>query len=129
MGVTPVEVAIALGRPAPAPASIQWNQWVYWIDAATRQIDRQADRVGVGAASLIPADVDYAVTQAVALQVARPGDATELTVSVDDGSSTRRWASSTGEPDTSRWWADLGIEPASGAFTVTPYFDSPGSLP
>lgn len=120
MAVIPDDVATELGRPAPT--GVTAAQWQSWIRQGYYLI-----RKHYGAskyAALAVEDVDYVVLQAVAAQVRRPDDATQVDIAVDDGRVSRRYATGYGSVTIrDEWWALLDTPPtaAGGAFTVTPY--------
>lgn len=116
MAVTPDMLAVALGQAAPS--GLIAEQWQMWIDDAYMLV---ADRV----AKINPADepseakVDYVVREAVVGHIKKPDDATQVTISVDDGSSSRTYQSSKGRVDVSTWWDFLGLnEPSTGAYAI-----------
>jgi len=105
--ITPADIAVELGRPAPpAPTAAQWQQW---IDDAMFLIDRRVVATGV-TDPLDQQAVDYVVRHAVAAQVRRPDDATQVTVAVDDGSTSRLYRSGAGRVTIlDEWWDLLGL--------------------
>lgn len=116
MAVTPGMLAVALGQAAPSELTAK--QWQMWIDDAYMLV---ADRV----AKINPAEepseakVDYVVREAVVGHIKKPDDATQVTISVDDGSSSRTYQSSKGRVDVSTWWDFLGLnEPSTGAYAI-----------
>lgn len=116
--VTPEKIAVALGQPAPEPESTTWNQWAMWIDDAVMLIDsRIAD---LGAVRPDEAKIAYVVREAVVAQVKRPDDATQVTVSIDDGSSSRTYQSGKGRVTIADdWWKLLGLSASDGkAFSI-----------
>ena len=119
MSVTPENIAVALGVTAPDPASTLYKQWELWIDDATMLIDTRAAQLGVAMFDIGEAKLDYVVREAVVAQVKRPDDATQVTVSVDDGSSSRTYRSGKGRVTIlDEWWTLLGLTDPSGAFTL-----------
>ena len=117
MAVTPSDVAIELGRPSPSGDELLRLQ--SWISQALYLIGRRLGDVAL----LNPVDVDYVVLQAVAQHARHPGNETQVTVAVDDASTSRTYRSGSGMVAIlDEWWTlldpDLGD---SGAFTVTPY--------
>ena len=120
MSVTPAMIAVALGVAAPDPGSITEGQWQMWIDDANMLIDTQATALGVDVGTIDAAKIDYVVREAVVAQVRRPDSATQVTVSVDDASTSKTYRSSTGRVSIlDEWWALLGLTPAGGrAFDV-----------
>lgn len=116
--ITPAEIATELGRPAPPTATAA--QWQQWIDDAVFLINRRVTALGY----TDPPDqdaVDYVVRHAVASHARRPDDSTQVTVSVDDGSTSKMYRSSQGRVTIlDEWWDLLGLSSsASGkAFEV-----------
>lgn len=122
MAVTPTDVATTLGRPAPAAGSADALQWSMWIADALVLIEA---RLG-DPADLDQDLLDYVVREAVAARVRNPDPAsTATTVSVDDGSVTKRYERSTGQITILPEWWDL-LRPASdsGAFSTRPSFEA-----
>lgn len=117
MSVTPAMLAVALGQAAPGSGSVTEQQWQMWIDDAEMLIDtRQAK---LGAETPDQAKLDYVVREAVVAHIKRPDDATQVTIAVDDGSSSRSYQSGKGRVTIlDEWWALLGLVEASGAFSV-----------
>jgi hypothetical protein len=119
MTVTPDKIAVALGVAAPETGSPMWEQWAMWIDDAVMLINDRATQLSIVPDGLEPAKVDYVVREAVAAQVRRPDDATQVTVSVDDGSTSKTYRSGKGRVSIlDEWWALLGLTPTSGAFSI-----------
>jgi len=117
MSVTPNMIAVALGQTAPEPDSVTDEQWKLWIGDAEMLIE--ARRVLLGAEVPDEARLDYVVREAVAAHIKRPDDATQVTVAVDDGSSSRSYKSAKGRVTIlDEWWALLGLVETSGAFSV-----------
>jgi len=117
MAVTPATIAVALGVTAPASDTPQFAQWSMWIADAEMLIENR--RVALAVDPLDVATVDYVVREAVVAQVRRPDDATQVSVSVDDGSVSKTYRSSRGRVTIlDEWWALLGLVPSSGAFTL-----------
>lgn len=117
MSVTPAMLAVALGQAAPAAGSITEQQWQMWIDDAVMLIE--ARRVLLGLPEPDQAKLDYVVREAVVAHIKRPDDATQVTVAIDDGSSSRSYKSGKGRVVIlDEWWALLGLVEASGAFSV-----------
>jgi len=115
--VTPVKLAVALGKAAPEAGSVTEQQWQMWIDDAEMLIDsRQAD-LGLDAPD--QAKVDYVIREAVVAHIKRPDDATQVTVAVDDGSTSRSYKSGKGRiVILDEWLALLGLVEPSGAFSL-----------
>lgn len=121
MAVTPADIAAALGVAAPDSESTQYAQWSLWVEDARFLISARLGDL----AELDSATVDYVVRQAVVYFIQHPDDATQVSVSVDDGSVSRTYRSASGRVSIlDEWWnlLDPDIED-SGAFSVTPYFE------
>lgn len=119
MTVTPNEIAVELGRTAPASDAVEYAQWEQWIADALMLITA---RLGPPA-DLNQTHLDYVVRQAVAAHVRKPDDATNVAVSVDDGQVSKTYRSSRGRVDIlDEWWALLSPETESSraAFSITP---------
>lgn len=115
--VDPSRIAVALGVATPAYDSLLEQQWQMWIDDAAMLIDVRAAELNVS--DVDQAKVDYVVREAVVAHVKRPDDATQVTVSVDDGSSSKTYRSGKGRVTIlDEWWSLLGLTPSSGAFSV-----------
>ncbi len=118
MSVTPAMLAVALGQSAPEPGSVTEQQWQMWVNDALMLIE--ARRISIGE-SFPPeqAKLDYVVRQAVVAHIKRPDDATQVTIAIDDGSSSRSYQSGKGRVVIlDEWWALLGLTETSGAFSV-----------
>lgn len=117
MPVTPNMLAVSLGQAAPEPGSVTEQQWQMWVEDAEMLIE--ARRSTLGAAAPDEAKLDYVVREAVAAHIKRPDDATQVTVAIDDGSSSRSYKSGKGRVTIlDEWWALLGLVETSGAFAV-----------
>lgn len=118
MAVTPDDIAVELGRTAPLPDATEYAQWERWIADALFLIGKRLGDVSL----LDQPTVDYVVRQAVATHVRRPDDATQVTVAVDDASSSRTYRSSRGRVEIiDDWWALLSPTDTTGkAFSITP---------
>lgn len=110
--ITPANIATALGVDAPAGESTTAEQWQMWIDDALMLIDIRAT-----AQSKTPdqAKIDYVVRQAVVEHINHPDNSTQVTVSVDDGASTKIYKSGGGRVAiTDEWWKMLGLGDIAG---------------
>lgn len=117
MSVTPAMIAVALGVTAPEPGSITEQQWELWISDAEMLIQTRVDQLGVPDPDA--AKLDYVVREAVVAHVRRPDDATQVTISVDDGSSSKTYRSGKGRVVIlDEWWALLGLTEPDGAFSI-----------
>ena len=120
--MTPEEIAVALGRTAPATGSAEYAQWVMWIDDALLLIEaRLGDPFDLDAAKLA-----YVVRESVVAQIRRPDDATQVAVSVDDGSVSRTYRSSSGRVQIRDEWWDL-LDPDAGGEGKAFGIDTAGS--
>jgi len=110
-------IAVALGVTAPEPGSITEQQWELWISDAEMLIQTRVDQLGVPDPDA--AKLDYVVREAVVAHVRRPDDATQVTISVDDGSSSKTYRSGKGRVVIlDEWWALLGLTEPDGAFSI-----------
>lgn len=118
MAVTPAMIAIALGQTAPEPGSITEQQWELWVQDALMLIE--ARRLKVDPALVIDeAKLDYVVRESVVAHVKKPDDATQVTVSVDDASTSRSYQSGKGRVTIlEEWWNLLGLTELDGAYAV-----------
>lgn len=117
MSVTPIMLAVALGRAAPEPGSVTEQQWELWIGDAEMLIETR--RVELAAEVPDEAKLDYVVREAVTAHIKRPDDATQVTVAVDDASSSRSYQTGKGRVTIlDEWWALLGLTQPSGAFSL-----------
>lgn len=119
MSVTPEMIAVALGKTAPVPGSITDQQWKLWIQDAAMLIETRRQSFA-SPPELNAAMVDYVVREAVVTHVRKPDDATQVTVAVDDGSTSRTYQSGAGRVAIiDAWWALLGlVEQSTGAYAV-----------
>lgn len=117
MAVTPATIAVALGVTAPDPGSTTDQQWDLWIDDATMLIESRAAQLGV--VTIDPIKLDYVVREAVVAHVKKPDDATQVTVQVDDGMTSKSYKSGRGRVTIlDEWWVLLGLTDMSGAFAL-----------
>lgn len=117
MAVTPEMIATALGRATPT--DIEVDQWSMWIDDALMLIEARKDALEIVTA-LDAAKLDYVVREAVVTHVRRPDNATQVTVSVNDASTSRTYQSSRGRITIlDEWWTLLGLtSSATGIFSI-----------
>ena len=119
MSVTPGDVAVALGQPAPVSGSALFKQWQMWIDDAEMLIETRAPQLNVTVASIGEAKLDYVVREAVVAQVKRPDDATQVSITVDDGTTSKSYRSGKGRVTIlDEWWTLLGLTDPNGAFAI-----------
>lgn len=101
MAVTPATIAVALGVAAPTSGSTTEAQWEMWIDDALMLIEA---RLG-DPAELDQAKLDYVVREAVVAMAKRPDDAVQVSVSIDDGSTSKTYRSGSGRVTIlDEWW-------------------------
>jgi len=118
MSVTPDMLAVALGVAAPEPDSITDRQWSLFIQDAEMLIEARRIAVGVDG-PIDEAKLDYVVRSAVVSHIKKPDDATQITVSTDDSSSSRTYKSGKGRVTIlDEWWLLLGLTDTQGAFTI-----------
>lgn len=129
MSVTPSMLAVALGVAAPELGSITDQQWNLWIDDAEMLID--ARRAAVAPDLVIDeAKFDYVVRESVVAHIKKPDDATQVSVAIDDGSTTKSYKSGKGRVTIlDEWWLFLGLTETSGAFSVDMVGFSSAHLP
>ena len=119
MAVTPAVIAVALGVAAPEPGSITEQQWDLWIDDATMLIENRAAQLGIDFEGIDQIKLDYVTREAVVAHVKKPDDATQVTVSVDDASTSKSYRSGKGRVVIlDEWWLLLGLTDPSGAFAI-----------
>lgn len=116
MTVTPTNVSIALGRPYE---DAEFEQWSMWIDDAVMLIDARKTALEI-TDPLDEAKLDYVVREAVVAHIRRPDNATQVTISVQDASTSKTYRSGRGRVEIiDEWWSLLGLTaPTGGAFTV-----------
>lgn len=118
MSVTSSTIATALGRTT-SPTATEHAQWEMWIGDAIMLID--ARRVALSFTDeLDEAKHDYVVREAVVAHVRRPDDATQVTTSIQDASTSKTYRSARGRIEIrDEWWILLGLTETSGkAFEV-----------
>lgn len=118
--IDPGDIAVALGQDAPVINSPVAQQWAMWISDALMLIQARVDELGSDESSVNAARLDYVIREAVVAHVRRPDSATQVTVSVDDASTSKTYRSSTGRIDIlDEWWTLLGLAPTGGqAFSI-----------
>lgn len=118
MTVGPDMLAVALGQAAPEPGSVTEQQWQMWIDDAAMLINTRKTQLNV-TEPIDAAKLDYVVREAVVAHIKKPDDATQVTISVDDGSSSRSYRSGKGRVTIlDEWWTLLGLTEPNGAFSL-----------
>ncbi|WP_418063155.1 hypothetical protein [Pimelobacter simplex] len=134
MAVTPENIAVALGRTAPADGTPEHDQWEMWIADALMLIEARLVGTGPGQVpsldDLDPAKLDYVVREAVVAHIRNPDDATQVAVSVDDASTSRSYRSAKGRVTIlDEWWELLAPKTNSRAFSVRPQPEAAGHAP
>lgn len=121
MAVTPEIIAVALGRTVSV-ADVEYDQWSLWIADAEMLIQNRKTALGI-LTDLDPATYDYVVREAVAAHVLHPDDSSQVTVSIQDASTSRSYRSGNGRVTIlDEWWVMLGLtSPSSGAFAIDTY--------
>jgi len=117
MTVTPDTIAVALGRAAPSES--EQTQWVMWITDALMLINVRKTALAITTA-LDEIRLDYVVREAVVAHIRRPDNATQVTVSVNDASTSKTYRSSRGRIEIiDEWWSLLGLTaPSGGAYAL-----------
>lgn len=119
MAVTPESIAVAMGMAAPETGSIQWQQWSLWIDDAKMLIENRADQLDIDPDTIGEAKFDYVVRESVVAHIKKPDDATQVSVQVDDGMTSKSYRSGKGRVTIlDEWWVLLGLTDPSGAFAI-----------
>lgn len=119
MAVTPDNIAVAMGVAAPEPDSIQWQQWSLWIDDAIMLIENRAEQLDIDPATIGELKFDYVVRESVVAHIKKPDDATQVSVQVDDGMTSKSYRSGKGRVTIlDEWWVLLGLTDPSGAFAI-----------
>lgn len=119
MAVTPDNIAVAMGVAAPETDSIQWQQWSLWIDDATMLIENRAEQLDIDPATIGELKFDYVVRESVVAHIKKPDDATQVSVQVDDGMTSKSYRSGKGRVTIlDEWWVLLGLTDPSGAFAI-----------
>lgn len=111
------DVVVAIGRPISTETEQAQVEW--WLTGVEMYITAR-----LGDVSLLDQDtVKYVEVEAVAARVRRHGTTeSSITVSVDDGSVTRRYENPIGADDIlDQWWDLLSPSSAHSAFTINPY--------
>jgi hypothetical protein len=112
-------IAVALGVAAPQEGSVTEQQWQMWIDDAVMLITTRAEQLSIDTEDIDEAKLDYVVREAVVAHVKRPDDATQVTISVDDGQTSKSYRSGKGRITIlDEWWVLLGLTEPDGAFAI-----------
>ena len=119
MAVTPENIAVAMGMAAPERDSIQWQQWSLWVDDAQMLIETRAEQLGIDFSMIDQQKLDYVTREAVVAHIKKPDDATQVSVQVDDGMTSKSYRSGKGRVTIlDEWWVLLGLTEQSGAFAI-----------
>jgi len=127
---TPQDVALEY-RGSTSVSSSENFQWQSWIDRVTRSIERRFRRAGFDLEQQVtlqnPArgDVQDAIVAAVIRKISNPNGDTSTTVTIDDGSVTRRKEGAgtvAGLDLTDAEWEELLPSTTSMAFSTRPGF-------
>ena len=118
MSVTPGMLAVALGQAAPGVGSVTELQWQMWVADALMLIESR--RLSVAPTLVIDqVKLDYVTREAVVAHIKKPDDATQVTIAVDDASTSKSYKSGKGRVTIlDEWWPLLGLVETSGAFSV-----------
>lgn len=117
--ITPAHIAVALGESAPSSGSTTEAQWDMWITDALMLVQTRVDSFDP-VPDVDQARLDYVIRESVVAHVRRPDNATQVTVAVDDGSTSKTYRSGAGRVSIiDDWWTLLGLAPTSGgAYSV-----------
>lgn len=121
MTVTPAIIAVKLGMTAPEPGSITEQQWQMDIDDALMLIEDRAEELDINMDTISEIKLDYVIREAVVAYIKRPDDATQVSVTVDDGTTSRSYQSGKGRITIlDEWWKMLGLVDTedAGAFAI-----------
>lgn len=94
--ITPANVAVALGQPAPSTGSPIEQQWQTWIGDQLMFIQDRADNLGV--TSIPQAKIDFVIREVVVDQVKRRDQANDYEIPEDYRFRT-----------VADWWPLLGL--------------------
>lgn len=119
MTATWEQVAVSLGRPASTFTAEQQAQITWWLSGVDLVIK---NRLG-DLADLDPANLKFVEVEATADKARRHlVPESSITVSVDDGSVTRRYEYPVTDSDiTDEWWELLASAYSPEAFTIKPW--------
>jgi hypothetical protein len=113
MTVTTDDIQVALGRTSIT--QIEEIQWAMWIADARLLIEARLGDLD----DLDQARLDYVTREAVVAHVRHPEDATQVSETVGDASTSKTYRSGKGRVVIlEEWWALLAPTPTSGAFVV-----------
>lgn len=128
--VTPAMVATALGVAAPDSGSPTEAQWSMWIADALMLVQVRVDMIDP-APTVDQAKLDYVIREAVVAQVRRPDNATQVTISVDDASTSKTYRTGAGRVTIlDDWWTLLGLaDVGGGAYAIDTVSTTSSHLP
>lgn len=117
--VTPAMVATALGVAAPDTGSPIEAQWEMWVSDALMLVQVRVDSIDP-TPTVEQAKIDYVIRQAVVAHVQRPDNATQVTISVDDASTSKTYRTGAGRVAIlDEWWSLLGLnDSGGGAYSI-----------
>lgn len=116
MAVTVDQVRVSVGRTL---TDVEKAQAELWLTDALGLITARATREGTTIDALDQASLDMVMREAVAARIKKPDDATQVSVSVDDGQMSRTYKSATGQIQIrDEWWELLFPSSAGEAFSV-----------
>lgn len=117
---TYADVAVSLGRPISTVAEQEQVEW--WLDGVELFIVARLGPV----ADLDQTTVRYVEVEAVVAKIQRAGRSeSSVTVSVDDGSVTRRYENAVTASDiTDEWWNLLEPESNAASSSIRPGFEA-----
>lgn len=106
------DIAVALGRASVS--ALEDEQWSMWITDARMLIEARLGDLE----DLELAKLDYVTREAVLAHIRHPDDATQVSISIDDGTSSRTYKSGRGRVSIlDEWWSLLAPADAV-AFTI-----------
>lgn len=113
------DVEVALGRSISTDAEQDQVEW--WLDGVELFITARLGDV----ADLNETVVQYVEVEAVVAKIQRAGrNESSITVSVDDGSVTRRFDSVSASDITDEWWQLLDPASNAGSASIRPGFEA-----
>lgn len=106
MTVTVAQVATAVGRSLTATEKEQAAMWI--ADAAVLISHGPDGRSTIDVATLDQGTLDLVIREAVADRIKQPDAVSEVTVAVDDASTSRKYVAASGQLRIrDEWWAML----------------------
>lgn len=118
------DIALVLGRDTFT--SNEEDLWSLWISDARMLIEARLGDLDL----LDQAKLDYVVREAVVSHIRHPDDATQVSVSIDDGQSSRTYKSGKGRVTIlEEWWDLLAPDQNAGAFVIDTYGTASTHLP